>query len=391
MLPGAPPDFPTPDEVLAIAAREDAAIRNLWITWSYHRLNRAMRVLVGDCDLTWCGFATWASKTAGRFIREEELGPLLERWVDASTERAGTLRTLAARLCGVHHADPADEGGAARPSPPSGFSLRSFAREVVGDIGRLIGDGNRDVFRHIAPPFARVLELWAREGPAVPDASRQAFLDTLRDQGDQDQGSYLLDAFTAMFAAAASSEARTRAQLILQANALIGCAEQTRVQPFVSQSLNVPIEDLFKQRLRSHLEDRFGSLLGRLLHALLAPFGRALEAEFRHLSTELTMRLELPGQALRLGLDVPPLADGRMYPESLDSLDAPTPLQLLEQLKATNAAGSAASDWAVYAQRMRYIAVLFRSRQQTLDLWNAPFTDTQVQALNEGRKPEGPL
>jgi hypothetical protein len=80
-----------------------------------------------------------------------------------------------------------------------------------------------------------------------------------------------------------------------------------------------------------------------------------------------------------------------MYPEPLTSLDAPSPLQLLEQLNAVNDVGSAAKDWAVYTDRMRYIGVLFRSRQQHTVLWQAPFTEAQIGELNDGRVPTGPL
>ncbi len=56
-----------------------------------------------------------------------------------------------------------------------------------------------------------------------------------------------------------------------------------------------------------------------------------------------------------------------------------------------NDVGSAAKDWASYADRMRYIGVLFRSRQQHRLLWQAPFTDAQIAELTNGRVPEGPL
>ncbi len=53
-----------------------------------------------------------------------------------------------------------------------------------------------------------------------------------------------------------------------------------------------------------------------------------------------------------------------MYPDDLAVLDSLEPLQTFTALHALDAAGSAAQDWVSYAQRMRYIAVLFRSRQQ---------------------------
>ena len=341
-------EFPTSDELLAIAGQQDAVFRNLWITWSYYRLNRAMAAVVGEQDLSWCGFATWASKTAGRFIRQEELGPFIERWLDRATRRAGVVPTLVARLVGVHHDAPPAAGAAKASAPvetPFTFSLREFARAAIAQVGDAIGAGNQDVFRHIAPPFAQLLSLWTEHGGVLPNVASQTFLDQLRDRGQQDQGEYLYQAFMATLEAAASTEARRRAQLMLQANALIGCAEQTRVQPFIERSMNAPLEDIFHARLRAHLDARFAAPIAWLLHWLLHPLGRALEREFQDLSTELLMTLELPGQSLRLGLDVPRLPDGRLYPQALDPLDSPQPLDLLTKLHAIDDVGSAARDW----------------------------------------------
>jgi hypothetical protein len=395
LMPTSTSDFPTADDVLAIASEPDPVRRNLWITWSYYRLNRAMGAVIGELDLSWCGFATWASKTAGRFIRQEELGPFIELWLDNATQRAGVVARLVARLLGIHHPTPQPSETVPMPvvaaAAPERFSLRGFARMAIGQVGAAIGAGNQDVFRHIAPPFAQALTLWTAHKGAIPDADRNAFLTALQDRGVADQGQYLFQAFEATFAAAAAADPRTRAQLMLQANALIGCAEQTRVQPFIVSSLNTPIEDLFHAHLSAHLHWRFAAPLAKLLHALMRPLGRALEVEFQTLSTQLIMTLQVPGQALRLGEDVPPLPDGQIYPASLVNLDAPSPLQLLEQLGAVNDVGSAARDWAVYADRMRYIAVLFRSRQQLRVLWEAPFSDAQMAELESGRVPTGPL
>jgi hypothetical protein len=350
-----------------------------------------MAAVVGERDLSWCGFATWASKTAGAFIRREELGPLVERWLDGALRRAGRLRTLIARGLGIHRPAPAGRLPAHDAASPSSFSLRTFAQAAIAQVGDAIAAGNQDVFGHIAPPFARLLTLWAKQGPKVPNAERGAFLDALGALGDGGQGEYLQQAFAATFEAAATPDPRRRAQLMLQANALIGCAEQTRVQPFIVTSMNAPLEDLFNQQLDAHLRARVPAPIARLLHWILRPIGRALEREFQDLSAEWMMRLQLPGESLRLGLDVPPLPDGRMYPEPLDALDAPSPRDLLAQLGALEAAGSAARDWATYGDRMRYLGVLFRSRQQQRVLWDAPFTESQLAALTKGRVPEGPL
>src|SRR5574341_641574 len=67
-----PEPYPTPREVIEIAAIRDRIIRNLRITECYHRLSLAMTARTGACA-NWCTFATWASRQAGSTIRAEAL------------------------------------------------------------------------------------------------------------------------------------------------------------------------------------------------------------------------------------------------------------------------------------------------------------------------------
>jgi hypothetical protein len=378
--------YPSTEEVASIAAETDPVIRNLRITWSYYRLNRAMSMVVGDRNLSWCGFAIWASKTAGSFIRQEEVPSLVERWVEGGMCRAGWLPRLLAKLLGIHPraATPA-------ASRASSFTLRSYARAVLTSVSMAIATGNRDVFAHIAPPFSRLLSLWAERGGKLSREDGEAFVASLR-SSDAEHGDDMARAFAAtLMAAADTADLRVSAQAMLYANALIGCVEQRRVQPAIVQSLNSPVADLFFQGLHTHLHSRFPGPLARLFAFLLRPLVHGLESEFHVIATEWLMKLQLPGTALRLGQDVPPLPDERMYPVNLDPLDHPEPLGLYEQLGATDAAGSAARDWTNFDQRMRYIGVLFRSRQEERLLFEAPFTDAQVIELDEGRVPSGDL
>jgi hypothetical protein len=379
------PSAPTAAEIARIAALPDAATRNLWITWSYYQLNQAMNRITGEADLTWCGFAVWASKTAGTFIREEEAGPIVEAWVTGAASRTGGFRRWLAGKLGIHR-----ELEAGATAGTHGSVLAQFAARELGDVAKAIGDGNQDVFGHIAPPFAKLIALWDATGGQPSADDRRAFLASLDDPADP-QREYLTRAFAATFDAIETADARTRAQRMLEANALIGCAEQTRVQPFIAQSMNRPVRDLFGTHLKEHLRARFPAPIASLLHVILRDLGRALEEELQLISTRWMMRLVVPGGALRLGENVPPLPDGRMYPDSLASLDAPQPEGLMADLQATDASRCAARDWVSYPDRMRYIGVLFRSRQQDRPLWEAPFTDRQVEELRAGRRPTGPL
>jgi len=88
-------DFPSVEEISAIAEQDDPAIRNLWITWSYYRLNLAMEAVIGHRDLSWCGFATWASKTAGIFIRQDSLSETRSQKTSPNAALRRAVRVLA--------------------------------------------------------------------------------------------------------------------------------------------------------------------------------------------------------------------------------------------------------------------------------------------------------
>ncbi len=383
MTPSSSLDFPSLTEIQEIAAETDAVLRNLRITNAYYRLNRAMGAVVGTSDLTWCGYAVWASKTAGEYIRQGEVPAIIEDWIDKSTGRAGSATTLVAHALGIHSEQPGEEEQAGT------FSLRGFASEIIAGVGSAIGTGNQIVFENVTPPFSRLLSLWSTYGGAIPDAEKQQFLESLR--GQQLPADYLYHAFAAMFDAAQAPGSPASAQSLCYANALVGCVEQTAVQPYIASSMKTPVADLFLQKLDVHLHSRFSTLVAEGLKEALKPLAAALEVEFDRLCTEWVMRLNLPDQALRLGLDVPPLPDEKMYPEELAELELAALVETLTELDALEALGSGAKDWTQYPQRMRYICVLFRSRQRMEILFGPPFTDAQIAILKQGQVPAGPL
>ena len=383
MTPSASLSFPGLPEILEIAGETDPILRNLRITNAYFRLNQAMSAVVGEQDLSWCGFAVWASKTAGVYIRQQEVPAIIEDWINSAHMRAGPTAMLFAHALGIH-TEKADEGAS-----PDGFSLRAFAARIIAAVGGAIAQGNQVVFSNIAPPFATLLSLWTSSGGAVAPEAKLQFLNSLRNT--QPPEDYLFDAFSAMFDAAAAPGSSACAQAMCYANALVGCVEQTAVQPYIVASMNVPVANLFLQELEEHLRCRFSKIIADGLKDALHPLAEALEIEFDRICTEWLMQLRLPDQALRLGLDVCPMPDGQMYPEALASIAAPQPLELATALNALQDTGTAAQDWTSYAQRMRFIAVLFRSRQQHRVLWDAPFTDAQIDQLSRGEIPSGAL
>ncbi len=60
---------PTSEEIESIITLENTALRNLRITQAYHELAVALAGELGQTNVTWCVYPTWASRTAGVFIR----------------------------------------------------------------------------------------------------------------------------------------------------------------------------------------------------------------------------------------------------------------------------------------------------------------------------------
>ncbi|MDC0719064.1 hypothetical protein [Nannocystis bainbridge] len=328
-----PPDAAMIAETCAMA---DPAQRNLWITYVYHRLEVALAGHLGGEDVSWCAYGTWASKSAGRFIRGEAV--------------AEALRL--ARL-----------GGA--------------VSRVDAEVRERIGRGNLLVFAELAPLFRALVEVLARPVGQRRAAAAVAFAG-LTEGATREGGQTLLRrAFAAYVTAAETGEAKARAEQILLANTLVGYHEQIRLQPAIAGALSAP--------------------LALLVTADAAPLRRALGERLgevaRSLLTRWMMTIELPEGALALGRDVPATRDGRMFPAALTQITDPELRAVLEEVDRTpdTTQGSAAADWAALADRMNFIVDLFRSRQRDSSLRRSPFRADQVAAMQLGLRPLGPL
>ena len=72
---------------------------------------------------------------------------------------------------------------------------------------------------------------------------------------------------------------------------------------------------------------------------------------------------------------------------------APGLLTLLASIDPTpNAtARTGATDWAHFGERIHYIADLFRCWHARPELFTPPYSEAQVTAMREGRRPDGDL
>lgn len=197
-------------------------VRNLEITHCYGRLSAAMEQRTGRCA-NWCTFATWASRQAGRTIRGEDLIETLRTRLHQGPGFLHPLASLGRVVLRRGLFDPQTRLGRLTAQLHTPFDVFERTSDAVGR-------GNRKVFEEIGLEFARYLH----EVPCDADVDSpqlRAFLDRLRAGEPPDGQRYLRQAFARYARAAATTDERARAQLLLLANLEVAMHEQTRLQP----------------------------------------------------------------------------------------------------------------------------------------------------------------
>ena len=127
-----------------VGLESDPVRRNLLITQCYHDLAVGLGRRLGAEHANWCTLATWASRTAGRFIRNKEV-PEAFRQVLAGSAHLDRGIERANRTLGRVRSDV---------SIPKDVVL-DIARRVVHEVGELITAGNLAVFSELDDVFAR--------------------------------------------------------------------------------------------------------------------------------------------------------------------------------------------------------------------------------------------
>lgn len=386
--------IPTVAEVEQIAGMSDGALRNLRITHCYHELAVAMTARTGVCA-NWCTFATWASRQAGQTIRKEDVARTLERIllsVPASAQAADDVAASAQALGSAQTRDEIQETLNDVLNPLAAFDRASEA----------VGRGNKKVYEEIGREFARFFAECLNDTSYDHDKIAR-FCAGLRAGEPPDGQAHLQRAFTHYYQALFEDDARTRAELMLLANIEIGLHEQIRLQPEIAAALDAAFVDRGRFRLRLiRALFPYRGWLARVRLFLLrlferpSPFDAAVDAlagearrRARLLITEYMMTLALPrGVVLRLGEDVP--GD---FPASLREITHADLRALLAQIDPTpdSPRETGAVDWSRLADRLHFIADMFRCYHEKAELFEPPFTPEQVAAMKAGRIPEGRL
>jgi hypothetical protein len=249
------------------------------------------------------------------------------------------------------------------------------------------------VFSELGPVFARAIAALDEDA----DGAALLRFGTTLSEGPSERGGQtrLRLALNGYARARSEADPRRKAQLMLLANARIGRHEQIRLQPFIAGSIDAPIRlallDPADEAAR-HLPRGLQTVCRGALRVALREAGKDAERHWEELCTRAMMTLQLPGETLVLGRQLPAPKGGPLYPALLDPVDDPDTLDFLRRNGADRPVSvGAAFNWTELADRMRYIVDLFRSRQLDAALQGGPFTAAQRRQLDAGLPVTGPL
>jgi hypothetical protein len=387
-----PSTIPLRHEVAAIIALDaQPALRNLRITQCYHDLSQSIASVIGDADVNWCTFASWASKTAGRFVRGELVGIF--------RDALQSDRRLADKLDRINQLSRRVDA-AARLSQLGIFEV---LKAPIMEVSRYITAGNLAVFAELGPLFSAMCEHMGRDAAYDPGSLAHVLDELKLKAGRPEEGgqSLLRSAVSHFYQARFTADPDRKAELILLANAQTGLHEQVRLQPAIAGSLQLPsdaalralLDGVFAGKAFEDARMRLRVALEVTAKPLFAEVDRELNRIWRECATRIFMTLRLPEGEIHLGQDLRKSPGHELFPSGLQSIEMNDLRTLLATYRAdgSTAEESGAADWAEIPERMHFILTLFRARQQDQRLFEQPFTDAQSSDIAAGRMPAGAL
>ncbi|AEE48776.1 hypothetical protein [Haliscomenobacter hydrossis] len=375
----------------AIVSNPNPVLRNLQITQTYSELNLALTKLLGKTNVSWCAYATWASKTAGKFIRLDNVDAAITEflrgkdWIHALLEVVPGALTWFGWKVNINDS-----------------VLLKILSETAGASATEVAKGNLLVFAELAPLYAQFIHIVSGKAEQK-EAELETFLNYLKNSQNGQDYEKLVQAYSTYQQSIFETEPKAKAELLLLANVLVGYHEQIRLDPAINNSLNAPIEQVFKKKLLGGLERLIEASMPRFLFYLIAPILKAslnpvinkMAAHWRTISTRQLMRIEVPDGHLDLSEDIPLITYNpkRMFPLDLETIHNADLQKVLATLDRSpdSTTGTAAKDWGDLGERMNFIADFFRSDQQDKKLFLPPFNQEQTWAIKNGQIPEGKL
>jgi hypothetical protein len=347
--------------------------------------------VIGGANLNWCTFASWASKTAGRFVRGEVIAVFRDAF--QSDKR------LAEKLDRINKVIRRIDSSAGLDQ----LALFGVLKAPVLEVSRYITAGNLAVFAELGPLFSVMSTRFAQD-TTYDSNSLARLLDELDlktglpEEGGQ---SLLRGAVGHFYQARFTSETDRKAELILLANGETGLHEQVRLQPAIAGSLQLPsdaalrafLDGVFTPTRFEGARLRLREILENTAKPLFAEVDRELNRIWRQCVTRMFMTLRLPDGEIHLGRDLQKPPGRQLFPSALQSVEMD---ELRDMLATYHADGSTADesgavDWADIPERMHFILTLFRARQQDSRLFEQPFSEAQRRDIAAGHMPRGAL
>jgi hypothetical protein len=186
-------------DIERIKKTQDPVQRNREITASYAKLSREMRDVIGkDGGANWATFGAWASDEAGKTIRGEQISNETQAVINIINPLAGLLTS-----------------------------------EGEGNAQKQVAEGNRVVYREIAPAFAEFVDRFksVETRSESSDKSLNAMLEGYKDKPK------LKGAFKLYYQAKFEKDPNKKKELVHRANVLIGEHEQKRLQPYIKSAI----------------------------------------------------------------------------------------------------------------------------------------------------------
>ena len=360
---------------------DDDIYCNRWITFAYWRISRRVQKLIG-ANASWCTFSAWSSRTIGENLRLDKASRRVDELIDdEDTSIKGdddrSIKRHERLLLELQYRVSTRDDGAAQRSLALGNRL------IFHEIGYAMIDFVEWVERH--PNFSE--QKWAeyRQGIEPYEAS------DLFPAGDVEQ---LRGGLECYYRAKYAGSEKKRAELVLQGNVLLGAYEQWRADPLLRIALDpFPGRLVRVVRANPHSAPQLSLPDAGTPWALRhhSPILRGLSAQFGRAMTRWVMALDVPLfqwqiRPIRVGNAIAPPADGEpLYPPLLETLDdrqTETLFGLYDRSRG-NATDTEARNWTRFADRMNFIANLFRAGQQSDNLYRPlPATDLGILDLD---------